>query len=147
MLVFTEHYCMHFGWYLFSVVLMVGNWVGLGGSVAGRGGTAAVRCLSVYSPGTPRRSACRIRYHCRRLPAWRHVIVTQYLHHLQYLAVSASTLLVGPQREHPTCKKIKWWGAGVVMPHHLLSHLIQTGLPFWYRLTLQAVMEKTVKWV
>jgi len=30
-------------------------------------------------------------------------------------AFSALTLLVGWQEEHPACKKIEWWGAGVVV--------------------------------
>ena len=45
-------------------------------------------------------------------------------HHLTYLlsylllanqAFSALTLLVGRQEGHPACKKIEWWGAGVVI--------------------------------
>ena len=28
---------------------------------------------------------------------------------------SALTLLVGPQEGHPACKKLEWWGAGVVI--------------------------------
>ena len=33
-----------------------------------------------------------------------------------YLCVfSALTLLVGRQEEHPACKKIEWWGVGVVI--------------------------------
>jgi len=44
--------------------------------------------------------------------------------HLTYLlsylllanqAFSALTLLVGRQEGHPACKKIEWWGAGVVI--------------------------------
>ena len=30
-------------------------------------------------------------------------------------AFSALTLLVGRQEGHPTCKKLEWWGAGVVI--------------------------------
>ena len=30
-------------------------------------------------------------------------------------AFSALTLLVGRQKGHPTCKKLEWWGAGVVI--------------------------------
>jgi len=30
-------------------------------------------------------------------------------------AFSALTLLVGRQEGHPACKKLKWWGAGVVI--------------------------------
>jgi len=55
-------------------------------------------------------------------------------------AFSALTLLVWHQEEHPDCKKIVWWGAGVVIclelgaddlhmvlmmpvpPHRLLLH-------------------------
>jgi len=32
-----------------------------------------------------------------------------------YYPFSALTLLVEHQEEHPACKKIKWWGAGVVI--------------------------------
>jgi len=31
------------------------------------------------------------------------------------MSFSASTLLVGRQDGHPACKKIEWWGAGVVV--------------------------------
>jgi len=31
------------------------------------------------------------------------------------LAFSALTLLVGWQEGHPACKKIEWWGAGMVI--------------------------------
>jgi len=31
------------------------------------------------------------------------------------VAFSALTLLVGRQEGHPACKKIEWWGAGVVI--------------------------------
>jgi len=31
------------------------------------------------------------------------------------VAFSASTLLVGRQEGHPACKKLEWWGAGVVI--------------------------------
>jgi len=30
-------------------------------------------------------------------------------------AFSALTLLVGRQEEHPACKKLEWWGAGMVI--------------------------------
>ena len=56
------------------------------------------------------------------------------------------TLLVGWQEGHPTCKKLEWWGAGVViclergvdlhmaqlMPLSLVS--VKSGLAFSYRL-------------
>ena len=32
-----------------------------------------------------------------------------------YIAFSALTLLVGWQEEHPACKNMEWWGAGVVI--------------------------------
>ena len=67
-------------------------------------------------------------------------------------AFSALTLLVGRQEGHPACKKLAWWGAGVVICLERDAHLhmaqlmplpltvscfskIQIGLPFWYRLT------------
>ena len=31
------------------------------------------------------------------------------------LSFSALTLLVGRQEGHPACKKLEWWGAGVVI--------------------------------
>ena len=31
------------------------------------------------------------------------------------IAFSALTLLVGWQEGHPACKKLEWWGAGVVI--------------------------------
>jgi len=31
------------------------------------------------------------------------------------LAFSALTLLIGQQEGHPACKKLEWWGAGVVI--------------------------------
>ena len=34
---------------------------------------------------------------------------------LNYCAFSALTLLVGRQEGHPACKKLEWWGAGVVI--------------------------------
>ena len=67
-------------------------------------------------------------------------------------AFSALTLLVGRQEGHPACKKLEWWGPGKVICLERDAHLhmaqlmplpltvscfskIQTGLPFWYRLT------------
>ena len=35
--------------------------------------------------------------------------------HLAVFAFSALTLLVGWQEGHPACKKLEWWGAGVVI--------------------------------
>jgi len=32
-----------------------------------------------------------------------------------FFAFSAFTLLVGRQEGHPACKKLEWWGAGVVI--------------------------------
>ena len=34
---------------------------------------------------------------------------------LAWSAFSALTLLVGWQEGHPACKKLEWWGAGVVV--------------------------------
>ena len=33
----------------------------------------------------------------------------------RWIAFSALTLLVGLQERHPACKKLEWWGAGVVI--------------------------------
>jgi len=77
---------------------------------------------------------------------------------LIFFAFSALTLLVGLQEGHPACKKLEWWGAGVVifleqgadlhmaqlMPLPLTISCfskIQIGLPFWYRLT-RVVVDK-----
>jgi len=71
------------------------------------------------------------------------------------LAFSTLTLLVGRQEGHPACKKLEWWGAGMViclergadlhmaqlMPLPLSSVKSRLVLPFWYRLT-QIVPEK-----
>ena len=35
--------------------------------------------------------------------------------HMYTIAFSALTLLVGRQEGHPACKKLEWWGAGVVI--------------------------------
>ena len=45
------------------------------------------------------------------------VVVVVLLFHLEIIIVafSALTLLVGRQEGHPTCKKLAWWGAGVVI--------------------------------
>jgi len=34
---------------------------------------------------------------------------------VQYCAFSALTLLVGRQEGHPACKKLEWWGTGMVI--------------------------------
>jgi len=34
---------------------------------------------------------------------------------LLVVAFSALTLLVGRQERHPACKKLEWWGTGMVM--------------------------------
>ena len=33
----------------------------------------------------------------------------------EVIAFSAFTLLVGRQEGHPACKKLEWWGAGMVI--------------------------------
>ena len=45
------------------------------------------------------------------------ILVTVDLYTLQSLntAFSALTLLVGRQEGHPACKKLEWWGTGVVI--------------------------------
>jgi len=74
------------------------------------------------------------------------------------MAFSALKLLVGWQEGHPACKKLEWWGAGVVICLERGTDLhmfqlkpllltvscfskIQIGLPFWYQLT-RVVPEK-----
>jgi len=46
-----------------------------------------------------------------------HVLATDYFYYT-YLAMidfSALTLLVGQQEGHPACKKLDWWGTGMVI--------------------------------
>jgi len=79
-------------------------------------------------------------------------------------AFSALTLLVGRQEGHPACKKLEWWGAGVVVclllgaDLHMVQLMplpltvscfgkIQIGLPFWYRLTRVVPKKRAVKHV
>ena len=71
---------------------------------------------------------------------------------------SALTLLVGQQEGHPACKKLEWWGAGMVicLERGADLHMVQLMplpltvscfsksrlvLPFWSRLT-RVVPEK-----
>ena len=74
-------------------------------------------------------------------------------------AFSSSTLLVGWQEEHPACKNIEWWGAGMIScleqgkiicvwfswchyyPIISCFSKIQNGLSFWYWPT-QVFLEK-----
>ena len=77
-------------------------------------------------------------------------------------AFSALTLLVGRQEGNPACKKLKWWGVGVVicleqgadlhtaqlMPLPLTASCfskIQMVLPFWYRRTRGSPGQRAVK--
>ena len=74
------------------------------------------------------------------------------------ITFSALMLLVGWQQEHLACKKLEWWGAGMVIClelgadcicpswchcHSLSLALLKSRLvlPFWYRLT-RVVPEK-----
>jgi len=41
-----------------------------------------------------------------------------------YIAFSALTLLVGWQEGHPACKKLEWWGAGMVICLERDAHLM-----------------------
>jgi len=43
------------------------------------------------------------------------VTVDLYTLHSLNTAFSALTLLVGRQEGHPACKKLEWWGTGVVI--------------------------------
>jgi len=69
-----------------------------------------------------------------------------------YCAFSALTLLVGRQEGHPACKKLEWWGVGMVIclergadlhvPSWCHCHSLSVAsvksrlvLPSWYRLT------------
>ena len=72
--------------------------------------------------------------------------------HMQQLAFSALTLLVGCQEGHPAWKNLidevlAWLSSGAsanrlhmvqlmpLPPHHVCFSKIQNGLSFWYRLT------------
>ena len=74
------------------------------------------------------------------------------------IAFSALTLLVGRQEGHPACKKLEWWGTGVVICldrdatciwpswchcHSMSLASVKSTLisPFWYRMT-RVVPEK-----
>jgi len=73
-------------------------------------------------------------------------------------------LLVGWQEEHPACKKLEWWGAGIViclqrgadlhmaqlMPLQLTvscSSKIQIGFTFLVPAHLGSPGERAIKWV
>ena len=90
---------------------------------------------------------------------WKHVV--------WLFAFSAFTLLVGRQEEHLACKKIEWWGVGVVVwlergadclrmmmplplhpknPSSVASFKSRLVLPFWYRLTQVDQEKRPSKW-
>jgi len=79
-------------------------------------------------------------------------------------AFTALTLLVGRQEGHPACKKLKWWGAGVVICLELGVDLhvaqlmplpltvscfskIQIGFTFLVPAHLGSPLQRAVKWV
>ena len=79
-------------------------------------------------------------------------------------AFSALTLLVGRQEGHPACKKLEWWGAGVVICLERGAHLhmaqlmplpltvscfnnIQIGFTFLVPAHLGGPGKRAVKWV
>jgi len=79
-------------------------------------------------------------------------------YNLQRTAFSALTLLVVRQEGHPACKKLEWWGTGMVSvwsevqtcirPSRCHCHSLSLAsvksrlvLPFWYRLT-RVISEK-----
>jgi len=51
--------------------------------------------------------------HGQRVIKWVCVFNTVYA--TSYRCFSALTLLVGRQEGHPACKKLEWWGAGMVI--------------------------------
>ena len=80
------------------------------------------------------------------------------------VAFSALTLLVGRQEGHPACKKLEWWGAGMVicmerdadlhmaqlMPLPLTASCfskIQIGFTFLVPAHLGSPGKRAVKWV
>jgi len=75
-------------------------------------------------------------------------------------AFSALTLLVGWQEGHSACKKLEWWGTGMVMclerdaDLHMaqlmplsLASVKSSTLPFSYQLTPGSPRKRTVKHV
>jgi len=68
-------------------------------------GLDLIRCIC----GKKARSVCRSLGHYREATDIRCYYV------VNVCAFSALTLLVGRQEGHPACKKIEWWGAGVVI--------------------------------
>ena len=100
-----------------------------------------------------------------KIPHWHFSSLdSQYLLGLAF-SFSALTLLVGHQEEHPACKKIAWWDAGMVIclelgandlyvvqlmwlpPHHLLHIKIQIVLTFLVLAYQGCPGTETVKWV
>jgi len=92
-------------------------------------------------------------------------LVTCHRMYLLHIAFNALTLLVWHQEEHPTCKKIEWWGAGVVIClgkvqmiciwsswcyyHPIISCFIkiQIGLTFLLPAYQGCPGKETIKWV
>jgi len=81
-----------------------------------------------------------------------------------YGAFSALTLLVGRQEGHPACKKLEWWGTGMVIYLELDADLhiaqlmplpltvscfrkIQIGFTFLVPAHLGSLGQRAVKWV
>ena len=82
----------------------------------------------------------------------------------EVIAFSAFTLLVGRQEGHPACKKLEWWGAGMVICLELGADLhvaqlmplpltvscfskIQIGFTFLVPAHLGSPGQRAVKWV
>jgi len=82
----------------------------------------------------------------------------------RWIAFSALTLLVGLQEGHPACKKLGWWGAGVVICLELGADLhvaqlmplpltvfcfskIQIGFTFPVPAHLGSPGQRAVKWI
>jgi len=63
-----------------------------------------------------------------------------YIDIMTFTAFSALTLLVGRQEGHPACKKLEWWGTGMVicLERDVDLHMAQRmPLPLTHHLLLQ----------
>jgi len=59
-------------------------------------------------------------------------------------ALSALTLLVGRQEGHPACKKLEWWGAGIVICLQRVADLHMSQLMPLHSMSLASVKSRLV---
>ena len=70
--------------------------------------------FQAFWKGAPGNSSTRL-HNCCCFCTIPHHQVYLFITALQLKAFSALMLLVGQQEGHPACKKLEWWGAGVVI--------------------------------